>query len=134
MVKKEQSSEIQIQHGYKSPEVYPLSDPLLGPEMREIKVLGPSEIREGSTFLKYSRVALGLVAAVFLLFPLTILPGLIVVILPTEIALIGRVYDVAIEGNSEEIPLHRLPRTSHQSALEIEETAIRPSGQNPYST
>lgn len=134
MAKKEQASAIQIQHGYDSQNVYPIAEPLPVPGTKQAQALLPSIIREGSTFLKYSRVTLGLAAALLLLFPVTILPGLIVVILPIEIAVLGRVYDMTIESNSEKTTLHRLPIPDHNLAWRIEETAVRPSDHKPYTT
>jgi hypothetical protein len=134
MAKKEQASEIQIEQGYSSLNVYPISEPLPIPDTKRAQALGPSIIREGSTFLKYSQVTLGLAIALFMLFPVTILPGLIVVVLPIEIALLGRVYDMTTESNSKRTTLHRLPVSDHNLACRIEETAVRPSDHKPYTT
>jgi len=110
-------------------------DSTYSPSIRPHEPLTTQQVTSAKdNLLRYSKAILGLAAAFSLLLPISLLPGLIVVILPVEIALLGRVYDVVIENGPTKSTLPQsLSIDRNPVEVQKEDTVVRPSGQNPFS-
>ncbi|MFQ5831226.1 MAG: hypothetical protein ACE5H4_00795 [Candidatus Thorarchaeota archaeon] len=111
---------------------YKLVVPYTGvsPRERQIEIVSKLEI-EGETLRRYSLTALGLSGAVILMLPLFLLPGLLLFVLPVEIALLGRTYDTFTGKEASGVSLREISQEA--DPLHSDHTSkptVRRSGYN----